>query len=404
MNTKVQGKAVLVAMTGGVESTVAAYLLKKQGYRPIGIALQLFEPNIDAGPFNDMIVGDMNKIKSICTYLDIPFYAINAVDIFKDKVVDPVVGRVLSGQTFEPIVFYMKVVIEVMMEKAQKFNTNLVATGHYAKVLKNQKTGNFELMVSNEIDNDQSYVLARLDENQLSNLMLPLSEIRKVEVQKIGELLKVEYLTRSKANRAHIMHDPRMKVFVEQYAPKDLRRTGNVYHYSNDSSLFEHSGIHKYYIGQNQLQSGSDLKIDPELQVVSIVPFKGNIFVEYPDELKYKHALILNFQTNNSFDFSKPREAYIKLGPKEEKISCRMYFKNSQIVFVEFNEERKGLLIPGQLAVFYSRSGDKGKVLGSGILEVGGMFDKLDYNTLPKHRKGDEDEVTYVPIIDKFSF
>lgn len=404
MNSKTQGKAVLVAMTGGVESTVAAYLLKKQGFRPIGIALQLFEPNIDAGPFNDMIVGDMNKIKSICSYLDIPFYAINAIDIFKDKVVDPVVGRVLSGQTYEPIVFYMNVVIEVMMEKAQKFNTNLVATGHYAKVLKNQKSGYYELMVANEIDNDQSYVLAGLSEKQLSNLILPLSEIRKVEVHKIGELLKVEYLTRSKANRAHIMHDPRMKIFVEQYAPKDLRRTGNVYHYSNDSSLFEHTGIHKYYIGQNRLESGTELKIDPDLQIVSIVPFKGNIFVEYPDELKFKHALVLNFQTTETFDYSKPREAFIKIGPKDEKVGCRLYFKNNNIVFVEYNEIRKGLLIPGQLAVFYSRSGDKGKVLGSGIIEVGGMFDKFEYHTLPAHKKGDEDEDDYVPIIDKFSF
>ncbi len=154
-------------MTGGVESTVAAYLLKKQGYRCIGIGLQLFADGEEAGPFADVAVLDLNKIKGICNYLDIPFYAVNAADIFTDKVLDPLVGRVLSGQTFEPLVFLNSVLLEVLLEKAKKFQTTLVATAHYAKVLKNQKTGAFELMVANDLEFDQSYSLARLEQKHL---------------------------------------------------------------------------------------------------------------------------------------------------------------------------------------------------------------------------------------------
>lgn len=403
-----KGKAVIVAMTGGIESTVCAYLLKKQGYRPIGVALQLFEPEVDPGPFSEMIVPDLNKIKNICTYLDIPFYAINAIDIFKDQVVDPVVGRVLSGQTYEPIVFYMKVLIEVMLEKAEKFHTDLVATGHYAKILKNQKTGKYEIFVANDVDNDQSYVLARLDEEILKHLLLPLGELRKKEVQKIGELLKVEYLLRDKKNRAHIMHDPRMANFVEQYSPKDLRRTGSIYHYSKEASIVEHSGIHKFFVGQKNLEIKPEIKIDPEMQIVSIVPFKGNIFIEYPDYLKYKNAILIRFRNNSDLDKSKPLSGYVKLGPKEEKISCKIYFKNNEHVMIEFDEEQKGLLIAGQFAVLYTKKGEKGRIIGSGLIDVGGVFDRFEYNTLPPKNAGSEDDEdedsTYNNIPDRPQF
>jgi tRNA-specific 2-thiouridylase len=404
MNEKAGNQTILIAMTGGLESTVAAYLLKKQGYRCIGIGLQFFEPGENPGPFSDVIVSDLNKVKSICTYLDIPFYAVNASEKFADMVLDPVVGRILSGQTYEPMVFLNYVLMDVLLLKAKKFNTTKIVTGHYAKVLKNQKTGAFELMTANDLEHDQSYLLSRLEQKHLASLILPLSEIRKKEVEKIGELIKVQYLERPKGAVPHIMRDPRMPGLVEERSPKDLRRTGTIYDYKMETSICDHQGIHHFYVGQNNIFLKKEIQLDEAKQVISIIPFKGNIFIDYPDKLKYSHALVTGFIPAANLDITLPMAAYAKIGVKASKVPCRIYFKNNQTCLIDFETEKPGLLVPGTFIAFYNRQGEKGKVIGSAVVEVGGIFMNGEFNTLPVYRKDSDEEKEVGARDEKFTF
>ena len=406
MKEKAPLQTVLIAMTGGLESTVSAYLLKKQGYHCIGIGIQFFEPDSDTGPFADVIVSDLNKVKEICTYLDIPFYAVNASLLFSEKVLDPTVGRILSGHTFEPLVFLNYVVMEILLEKANKFNAKLIASGHYAKVLKNQKTGVFELMVANDLEQDQSYMLSALEQKHLTHLILPLSEIRKQEVVKIGELIKVNYLKRPKASIHHIMRDPRMISLVEKRSSKDLRRPGTIFDYFTESSVCDHTGCHRFYIGQKNIPSKMEPPIDPGKEVVLIIPFKGNVFIDFPNRLKYQHVVVNYFKSADNLDTSLPLSVYVKMSTKGEKIPCLLYFKNNQSCYVDFEVERPGLLVPGQMFVFYNRALEKGKVIGSGIVEVGGVFNNNQFNTLPEIKRNlDEKEESFIQNdLDNISF
>lgn len=404
MIEKVSNQTVLVAMTGGLESTVAAYLLKKQGYRCIGIGLKFFEDDEEQGPFADVVVNDLNKVKAICSYLDIPFYAVDASEVFSYKVMDPMVGRILSGQTFSPLVYLNQVLMDVLLEKAAKFNTNLVATGHYAKVLKNQKTGFFELLVANDLEHDQSYLLSRLEQRHLANIILPLSEIRKKEVEKIGELIKVEYIKRPKGTIDNLMHDPRMISLVEERSPKDLRKTGTIFDYRTGNTICEHMGIHRYYIGQSNLPSKAEIQIDPSKEVVSIMAYKGNIFIDDPNLLKYSQVLLTKFIPAANLDITAPMSVYVKMSVKGEKVPCRLYFKNNQTCLVDFETERSGLIVPGEFFTFYSRKEEKGKVLGSAEVEVGGVFANGEYNTLPVYKKDSDEEETITPNDEKLHF
>lgn len=379
-------QSIVIGMTGGIESTVAAYLLKKQGYRVIGVALMLFDQEDDAGPFKEFQINDLNVVKAICDSLDIAFYAINARDEFQAYVTDNVVGRVLSGQNFEPIVFFNQMLLKVLRDRAEtKFQTKLVATGHYAKILKNQRSSVFELMVANDLQSDQSYELSGLAKDDLENLQLPLAELQKSEVKKIYNLINTKKIERSEATLFGVMTDSRLSAFVEKHTSKDLRRKGNIYNHFTEASICEHKGIHLYRVGMKNIQIHPDIKIDPELEVISIVPFKGNIFIDYGHKLSFKNIYLKNVLFSHNLDISLPLSGFVKFSPMGEKYECKVYVKSNNHALIILEREEKGyLLVPGSYIAFYHRRSDKGKLYFSGAVEVSGNFiEGDDYFTLP---------------------
>ncbi len=398
-------QTVLVGLTGGVHSLVAAYLMKKQGFKVLGVTLQLFSSEESAGPFSEFAPMNLNQIKKMCESIDIPFYVINAEEEFKAMVLDRVVGRTLSGHHVEPIVLFNQLLIKLLLEKAQKkFQTSLICTGHFAKILKNQKTNVFELMVCNEIEFDQSYELSLLTKNELEHLILPLSELKKHEVYKIFDLLKIPSCERPQSGLNEIFKDPSFLKFVEFSSSADLRRVGSLYDHYLESAICEHPGIHHFYVGKNNINIIPEIKIEPDLQVISVIPYKGNVFLGHPSRLSFKNMLLKNLNMTHLLDTSVPIIGYVKFSPRGEKYEATCYFKNCSHAFLELTQEIEDrLLPPGSFVAFYHKKSEKGKILFSGTVEISGRItDGEDFYPLPlTNTEERRDENTKKKIVER---
>ncbi|MDC0255989.1 hypothetical protein OAK75_13915, partial [Bacteriovoracales bacterium] len=164
MVSKKKKQKIVIGMTGGVDSTVAAYLLKKQGFDPIGISFNFYQEDAGKSLQGDSLAScqivDLGRVQNICETIEIPFYGVNAADIYKEKILDRVLTARLSGIAFTPCVYCNVLKFDLLLEKAKKLGVEMIATGHYAKVVKNIKTGKFMLISANDKENDQSYYLS----------------------------------------------------------------------------------------------------------------------------------------------------------------------------------------------------------------------------------------------------
>ncbi|WP_127717665.1 aminomethyltransferase beta-barrel domain-containing protein [Halobacteriovorax sp. HLS] len=382
---------VVVGMDGGLESTVAAYLLKKQGLNVIGLGVIFHE--YDYPCFKTWNPADLDKVKLICDQLEIPFYGTNVSSLFYARVIEPVVSTKLAGESFEAIIAWNKVLLETLISKAKQLKATMVSTGHMAKVFKNQKSGVYSLLVPNDVANDETYGLSRLSQAELSMLVFPLAEIKSTEVEKIAGLLGIKFLKDNKASkeiRKSFFYDPEFVDIVERFSPPSLRKEGILINYNDETTVGEHDGVHLYHLNQSELHVRGTSQLDKNLHVIKIYPGKQLVYVDYIDRHYYTHCRLMRFSHDPSMDLSRPMKCYVQTEPNGEKLPCTLYFKNNRTVVVEFEKERTGQCPRGGYQVFYNKRGIGGKVIGSGVVRHAGFFDDGEFRTLPKSKIEEE--------------
>ena len=205
-------KTVIVGVTGKIDSMLAAFLLKKQGYNCIAISVILsdYRPDIDL-PKNDppifgsCYIEDMDRIKQLCEVMKIPFYGANAQSEHRDQITDLAIEARLDGQVFNPYPYCYKLIIEVLLKKMEYFNADHIATGHHAKISHNKKLNQSHLLEIKEQKYDQSYDLALLDYRHLEKLILPLSELDQSKINKMAKSLNIDFIKKNK-RRFPILH------------------------------------------------------------------------------------------------------------------------------------------------------------------------------------------------------
>ena len=337
-----ENKRVMIGMSGGVDSSVAAFLLKNEGYEVIGATLELFAGssccNIDT----------YIDAKNVCNQLGIPHFTFNYKDEFREHVINDFISCYANCKTPNPCIEcnkYMK--FGFMYEKAKELGCNYIATGHYAKTEYSEKYGRWVLKKSKSLKKDQSYVLWNIPKELIEHVLFPLADYEeKEEIRKIARDNNLKVANKPDSEDICFVPDGNYKKFLENNS--DIKpKEGNIVD-KKGKILGKHTGLYNYTIGQRK---GLGISNPVPLFVVGFNSGKNEVIVGEEKEL-YKSEievdeinLILVDEIKDWMDV----EVKTRYSSKVAKAKIKQEDNKIKVKF----EEPQRAVTPGQSAVFY---------------------------------------------------
>lgn len=355
-------KRVIVAMSGGVDSSVCAYLLKERGYDVIGVTIKTWTNDEckDERSKGCCSIRDIDDARSVARKLSIPYYVMDLSLDFKEKVIENFVDEYFAGRTPNPCIECNRhIKFGILLDKARELDAAWIATGHYARKGFDEKTGRYFIYEGVDNSKDQTYVLFGLTQNQLAKTMLPIGELKKTEVRQMAEQMGLRVFDKPDSQEICFVKKD-YGDFVKQYSPNRLPGRGTFVN-AEGKKMGEHDGSHLFTIGQRKRIKITNVNpyfvtnIDADNNAVTIGSEKDLM----KQEMKVRRV---NWQLN-------PREGHVmvKIRSKHEKTPAEIVSIEGENVRVRFDENQKAVT-PGQAAVFY----DGEKVLGGGWIESAG--------------------------------
>ncbi|PIR23619.1 MAG: tRNA 2-thiouridine(34) synthase MnmA [Deltaproteobacteria bacterium CG11_big_fil_rev_8_21_14_0_20_45_16] len=359
-------KRVLVAMSGGVDSSVAAYLLKKQGYEVIGITFQLYDfsrQNRKEGKGGCCSIEDVDDAKLVADRLGIKHYLINSREDFRKKVVDYFVSSYKRGLTPNPCVACNTFIkFDELEDQARILGIDYLATGHYARLKWDVTDGCYRIYRAGDDAKDQSYFLMGLDPAKFSKVLFPCGDYRKEEIRAFAT--EAGLCTNKKKESMEICFVPNndYKSFLRQKAEVSSQDGDIVDERGN--IVGRHSGIHNFTVGQRKGFGSLGLEAH---YVVRLDAKKNQVVVGQESNL-YSKGLIFEPSHFSAQDLERyfGKTLFVKIRSRSDFIPVRIVGVEKGGVFAEF-EELQRAVTPGQFAVFYEEQ----KLIGGGtILEA----------------------------------
>ena len=240
-------KRVVIGMSGGVDSSVAAWLLKQQGYEVIGLFMKNWEDDDDDEYCSTR--QDWLDAASVADVLDVDIEAVNFASEYKDRVFAEFLREYQAGRTPNPdVLCNAEIKFKAFLDHAIKLGADLIATGHYARVRQNTTSGQFELLKAIDSSKDQSYFLHRLNQSQLANTLFPLGEIHKSKVREIAEQLKLPNAQKKDSTGICFIGERPFREFLNRYLsfqPGPIKTP-------DEKIIGEHVGLSFYTLGQRK--------------------------------------------------------------------------------------------------------------------------------------------------------
>ena len=343
---------ILVAMSGGVDSSVVAALLKEQGHEVIGVTMKLWE-----GPEGEMpetgccTASDSEDARKVASKLDIPYYVLDYTESFSKNVVDNFIDMYAQGLTPNPCVECNRSVkFDHFLNQAKKLNCEKVATGHYAKIIKNENF--YELHKADYLDKDQSYVLHMLKSDDLENILFPLGEITKPEVRQIAARLGLKTAFKKDSQDICFVGKKDYRSFVEKRI--DLTSAGEIFDV-NGNKVGNHNGIHEFTVGQRKGLPGG--QATPRY-VTKINVQNKNVIIGEQKDLLVESFIIEDVSIVKDIEYD---NLSVQTRYNSEDLKCKINKISDNELLVELIEPASSIA-PGQFGVLFSGT----KVIGGG--------------------------------------